>query len=151
MKQLTPPALAVCAALLVGCASVPLPMTSGTLDAEAKQFVPEPGKASIYVNCSRGVSAGLFAFQTVLDGRGAGSLMSNTYHLLHVSPGQHTLTVAGAKQEELQRLTAEAGRNYFFRVSLGWASDHAHHESVTEEQGRRQVLRSRRAEAKGDQ
>ena len=45
-------AIGVCSASLVGCYSVPegfSPTASAELDAEAKQFRSEPGKANIYV------------------------------------------------------------------------------------------------------
>ncbi len=78
-------------ALLVGCASVP--MTSPTLDSQAKAFTPEPGKASIYVlrGSGGGFGSGVL-FHTALDGLIAGSLAASTYQFLSVSPGEHTLT-----------------------------------------------------------
>ncbi|MEZ6243599.1 MAG: DUF2846 domain-containing protein [Phycisphaerales bacterium] len=133
-------------ALLGGCASVP--MTSASLDSEAKNFTPEPGKASIYVNRGGGIGTAL-VFQTVLDGRIVGSLAPHTYQLLSVPPGEHTLAVTSAENVEQMQFTADAGENYFFKVSvsMGWATGHARLEAIDEERGRKQVLSSKRAEA----
>ena len=132
--------------LLAGCASVP--MTSPTLDSQAKAFTPEPGKANIYVNRGGGMGSAL-EFQVVLDGRISGSLAPHTFQLLSVSPGAHTLLVQGAENVQQQKLDAEAGKNYFYRVSvhMGWASGRAHLDPLSEIEGRKEVMDSKRAEA----
>jgi Protein of unknown function (DUF2846) len=137
--------LIACSALFVGCASVP--MASATQDSAAKQFVVEPGKANIYVNRGGGIGTAL-VFQTVLDGRIVGSLAPNTYQLLVVSPGEHTVTLTGNENAQQQTLTAEAGKNYFFKVSvhMGWIAGRVHIEPISEEQGRAELMSSERAE-----
>lgn len=147
MKKLIFPALAVCGALLAGCASVP--MTSATLDSEGKKFSPEAGKASIYINRGGGLGTAV-TVQTLLDGRMVGALAPDTYQLLSVAPGDHVIsTGAGAETVEMQKVTAEAGTNYFFKVSLsmGWAAPRVHLKPMTEEEGRKAVASSKRAEA----
>lgn len=133
-------------AVLSGCASVP--MTSAALDAEGKKFVPESGKASIYVNRAGGMGTAV-TVQTVLDGRIVGALAPNTYQLLSVTAGQHILSTSGLENVEQVKIDAEAGNNYFYRLSLGmgWMTPRAHIKSVDEEEGRRDVLKSKRAEA----
>ena len=57
MKQLHLFVLALGSLLLAGCASVP--MASSSADAQAKQFTPQPGRASIYVTRGFGVGSDL--------------------------------------------------------------------------------------------
>jgi hypothetical protein len=132
--------------LLAGCASVP--MTSPTLDSEAKAFTPESGKANIYVDRGGGVGAGV-EFQVVLDGRITGSLAPKTFQLLSVSPGEHTLLVQGGENLQQQKPVAEVGKNYFYRVSvhMGWAAARVHLDPMSEVEGRKAVMDSKRAEA----
>lgn len=146
MKKLNLLVIAVFILLLFGCTSVP--MTNSSLDSVAKQFNPEPGKASIYINRGRGIGS-QFVIQTVLDGRIVGALAPYTYQLLSVTPGEHTLATTGARDVQQQKLKVEAGKNYFFEVSIsmGWSSISTHFNPVTEEQGRAQVLYSKRADA----
>lgn len=147
MKKLIILAIAVFSSLFIGCTSVP--MTSSSLDSEGKQFLPQSGKANIYINRGGGLSGTTQTFQTTLDGRVLGSLAPNTYQLFSVSPGEHTLTVTGAESLEEQKITVEAGKNYFFNVSVtwGWQSGHPHLVSMTEDEGRKEVLNSKRVDA----
>jgi hypothetical protein len=146
MKKLILFTLVARCALFAGCASVP--MTSVVLDTEAKKFVVEPGKANIYINRA-GVIGSALVVHTMLDGRIVGFLASNTYQLLSVSPGEHIVATVGKENVEQQKLTAEAGKNYFFKVSLhmGWQNARTSIEPVSEEQGREEVMSSERAEA----
>jgi hypothetical protein len=124
-------------------------MVSASLDAEAKTFTPEPGKASIYVNRGGGVGTAV-TVQTLLDGRVVGSLAPYTFQVLSVTPGPHVLTTGGgAESVEQQKITAEAGRNYFFKLSLsmGWALPRVHLRPMEEREGRAAVLDSKRADA----
>jgi hypothetical protein len=144
MKKFNPLAIAVCGYLLAGCASVP--MTSASLDSEAKQFTPKPGMASIYV--CRTSAGGVLKFQTMLDGRPVGGLVSNTYQMLSVPPGKHTVYASSEENVQHHKVMAEAGKNYFFKISvtMGWGSGRALLEPVTEEEGQKLVLSSKRAE-----
>jgi len=145
--------LAVCSFLLAGCATAP--MTSGSLDAEAKQFKPDPGMASIYV--FRNVDFGhALEAKTWLDGRFAGVVAPNTYQLLVVPPGDHILSMSQygsvldvRKDKQYGRsVTVEAGKNYFFSVSMmASLTSTVSLASVTEEEGRKEILRLKRAEA----
>lgn len=146
MKKLHLFVLALGGLLLASCASVP--MASSSADAEAKQFTPQPGRASIYVTRGFGVGSAL-VFQTILDGRIAGALAPNTYQLLSVSPGQHTLIVSATENVQQTTLTVQPGRNYFVEVSvsMGFISGHANIQSISDTQGRSQVLSSKRAAA----
>jgi uncharacterized protein DUF2846 len=124
MKKMNLFVMAVCGFLLAGCASVP--MTSAPLDSQAKQFAPEAGKSSIYVYRS-GIIGQALVFQVMLDGRIVGAVAPDTYQLLSVPPGDHTVAVFSPENLQQQKVTAVGGRNYFFKVtvSMGWATGHA--------------------------
>ncbi len=138
--------LAFSSAALVGCGTVPI--APANLDSQAKTFTPEPGKASIYVMRGGSIRGYSYVIKTVLDGRLAGSLARDTYQLVSVPPGEHDITVTSSENEQRQKLTAEAGKNYFFKVSvaMGWMAPRVHIEAASEEEGRRQVSGSKRAE-----
>jgi len=146
MKKLNLFVLALSGLLLVSCASVPL--ASSSADAEAKQFTPQSGRASIYVTRSFGVGSAII-FQTILDGRITGALAPNTYQLLSVPPGQHTLIVTATENIQQTTMIVQPGRNYFVEVSvsMGWIKGRANIQSIADAEGRRQVLSSKRAAA----
>ncbi|WP_395746675.1 DUF2846 domain-containing protein [Prosthecobacter sp.] len=146
MKHLKLAAIALCSLLLANCASVP--MASAAADAEGKQFSPQRGRASIYVARGLGVGSAL-VFQTILDGRVTGALAANTYQLLSVPPGQHTIIVTSAENVQQTTLTVQPGRNYFLEVSvsMGWVKGRANIQSISDAEGRRRVLGSQRAAA----
>ena len=138
----------VCVGLIAGCASVP--MTPSTLDVDAKKFQPEPDKANLYVNRKGGFAGGGVIIQIVLDGRIVGSLAPSTYQLLSVVPGEHVLTTSGQFENAVQvKVNAEQGKNYFFDVglSMGWTLPHVNLKQTGEEEGRKNVTASKRAEA----
>jgi len=147
MNKLNVLALMVCGALLAGCASVP--MASAHLDLEAKKFIPDPGKASVYVSRGVGTAWG-YPVQIVLDGRIVGSLAQSTYQMLRVPPGDHIISTGGQFENVDQvKFTAEAGKDYFFDVGfgMGWAQPRVHLEQLGEEEGRKAVTGSKRAES----
>ncbi|HEY1717128.1 MAG TPA: DUF2846 domain-containing protein [Verrucomicrobiae bacterium] len=147
MKKLILLIFIACSALLVGCVAS-VPMTSTALDSEAKKFAVEPGKASIYINCRGGIGNKM-VWQVILDGRVAGSLASDTYLLLNVLPGEHAITVTFPGNVKQQKLNVEVGRNYYYdtSVSMGWTSGILHFDPINEDQGREEVMGSKRVEA----
>lgn len=147
MSKVFSVAMVVCTMMLVGCASVP--MTSASLDREAKTFVPEAGKANIYVVRCGGIGTAVVV-QNQLDGRVAGSLAPNTYQMMSVAPGEHVLSTGpGAENVEQVKINAEAGKNYFYKASIamGWALPRVHLKPMEEQKGRKTVTRLKRAEA----
>ena len=124
-------------------------MTSASLDSDAKKFQPEPGKASIYINRREAFIGAGNIVQTIMDGRIIGSLVPGTYQLINVSPGEHILTYTGQSDDtELTKVQAEQGKNYFFDfyVSTGWMAPHVNIKQITDEEGRKAVMSSKRAE-----
>jgi hypothetical protein len=118
-------------------------MASESSDAEAKACAPVQGKASICVNRDGWIGTAV-AVQIVVDGRIVGSLPGKTYIMLNVEPGQHSLSASGAgwgHHTEQVRIDAEAGKLYFYRVTVG-----AHLTPLDEAEGRRLLMKSKRAE-----
>ena len=106
--------------LLSGCASVP--MADVGKDAEAKQFSPPKEGANIYLY--RSESMGMVAkMSVVLDDRLVGDTAAQTYLLLHVTPGKHTI-VSKSENDSTLNVTVDRGKNYFVwqEVKMGmWA------------------------------
>jgi hypothetical protein len=132
--------------ILCGCSSVPL--SSKESDSEAKEFVPAPNKANIYIFRS-GYLGGSLLFQTIIDGKNVGGLAPETYQFVSVAPGEHVIAVTSQENEQQVKIEAEQGKDYFFKVSphtiglLFWAVGI---EPVTEKEGREQVMGAKRAE-----
>jgi len=164
MKALGPLTNVVCSALLLGCAAS-APMTSASLDAEAKTFTPEAGHANVYVARPGTFVGAALTVQTLLDDRSVGPLAPGTYQLLSVAPGKHVVSTVLAPprgqrvgspiivgpERVFGYVTAEAGKNYFFELSLGTGLDPGQPRSflrlITEQPGREVILRLKRAEA----
>ena len=154
----------VCSILLFGCAAT-APMTSASLDAQAKTLTPETGRANVYVARPGTFVGAALAVQTLLDDRPAGSLAPGTYQLLSVAPGKHVISTileapAGQRtgspvilgpERAFGYVTAEAGKNYFFELSLGSGLNPEQLRStlqlISEQAGREVILRLKRAEA----
>jgi len=144
MKRYSPYIYVVIFAMLYGCATVPL--TTPSLDAEGKKFNTEQGKANIYVQRSGGIFGGpVLIFQLMLDGRFVGAIAPDTYHLLSVQPGEYTIAVMGTGSYEQVKLKVEQGKNYFCKVVFA-IGPLAYIESISEEEGKKLVLESMRAE-----
>ncbi len=146
MKTLSLFTIALGSLLLASCSTVP--MSSASADSEAKQFTPPPGRANVYITRGFGVGSAL-VFQTILDGRIAGALSTNTYQLLSVPSGQHTLIVTATENVEQTTLNVQSGRNYFVQVSvkMGWLRGRVSIQHISETEGRSMVLSSKRAAA----
>ncbi len=129
-----------------GCATVP--MTDTSADATAKQFDPTAGMANLYfVRQSNGFGDTLDEYIN-LDGQSVGAVAPNTYILLSVSPGHHTITVSGPTNSEQAQLDAVAGNLYFYSVSIKWAGPmirHRHIEAMSDADGRAAVAATKRA------
>ena len=146
MKELVLLAGIACSALLVGCASAP--MTSASLDQEGKKFTSEPGRASIYVARPGKFVGGALNVETSLDGRSVGPLAPGTYQLMSVAPGRHAVSTVIAGIPAFGHVTAEADKNYFFKITLSMKFLEPRHDLglITEEEGRAVIMRLKRAE-----
>ncbi|NQD94987.1 DUF2846 domain-containing protein [Pseudomonas sp. CrR25] len=109
LKNLSLAALLAVAALTTGCASVP--MADASRDAQAKTFNAPADKANIYVYRNENMGAAV-KMDVSLNDQKVGQTVADTYLLLTVPSGQHTLK-SNAENESVLQLTTEAGKNYF--------------------------------------
>jgi len=135
--------LALVAAALTGCASVP--MASMEADTSAKQFRPAGGMANIYLY--RNETFGAAVTMTVsLDGKVMGRTGPQTYFLWTVAPGRHDIA---SHTENTAKITvdAKAGRNHYVwqEVKMGMWQPGSQLQEMDEETGRRGVLECKRA------
>jgi hypothetical protein len=133
-------------ALAAGCATAP--MTSSAQNTEAKTFQVAQGTANVYLaRRSNGFGDTLEAY-THVDGQNVGALAPNTFQLVSVTPGHHTLSVAGPTNSEQVDLEAVAGNNYFYDVSIVWAGPmirHRHIKAMSDADGQAEVNSLNRA------
>ena len=136
---------AIAAMAIVGCASVPL--MDKDADKEAKTFETKPGLANIYVyrNESYGAAVKLPVY---LDGVKMGATAADTYLMLRVHPGRHTLVSDPYKDAPLQ-IVAVAGHNYFVwqEVITGLRRARSELQLVSDQEGRDGVEECDRAES----
>jgi hypothetical protein len=90
-------------------------MAAAERDAAAKSFTTNGGQANLYVY-RLSAAAGGVTYPVSLDGTPVGELAVGTFALAVVSPGPHTVLVAG-KREASSSVTVEVepGRNVFVR------------------------------------
>jgi hypothetical protein len=141
-----PKQLWLIAALAVsGCASVPL--TDKEADEAAKTFETKPGLANIYVyrNESYGAAVKLPVY---LDGVKMGATAADTYMMLRVHPGRHTL-VSNPEKDVPLHIVAVAGHNYFVwqEVKTGVRRARSELHLVDEAEGKEGVEECDRAES----
>jgi Protein of unknown function (DUF2846) len=132
--------------LLTACAAT-VPMSDSGSDAAAKQFHADSAKASIYIVRGAGINPE-HLITTQIDGITVGSLAQNTYLLVTVAPGQHTLSVIGPTNQEDLPANVAAGQIYFFQTSMIWAGPgerHRHIEAMSDADGRQYVSGESRA------
>ena len=143
----------VCVAVILmisGCAAT-VAMMPETLDVEAKRFSPPPDKANIYVVRPSYFAGSAVLIQVYLDGKILGSVAPGTYLLFEVDPGANKIEVITKENQDAVTLNTEAGENYFvFAVSQwGWWTARARLIELDEEDGRKAVEESKRAQPLG--
>ena len=94
---------------LTGCATVP--MANVEKDNVAKSFSIPEGNANIYLYRNEILGAAV-KLAVVLDDKLVGDTAAQTYMLLKVTPGLHTIISKSEKDSELL-ITVEEGKNYF--------------------------------------
>lgn len=109
--------LAALVLLASGCASVP--MAGIDQDTKAKNFVPAPTKASIYIYRNENFGAAISMAVTV-NGMSLGETAAKTYFMINVLPGAY---VIDSQAEGTSRLPLSVinGKNYFIwqEVKMG--------------------------------
>ena len=129
------------AALLSGCASVP--MADATADAQAKQFVAPKDAANLYIY--RNETFGTAAKMPVLvDGSAVGDTVAHSYILKQVPPGSHTIT-SKSENDATLTLSTEVGKNYYVwqEVKMGLLMARSKLSQVSEEEGKQGVMESK--------
>ena len=136
--------------MISGCVAT-VAMMPETLDVEAKRFSPPPDKANIYVVRPSYVAGSAVLIQVYLDGKILGSVAEGTYLLFEVDPGANKIEVITKENQDAVTLNTEAGENYFvFAVSQwGWWTARAGLIELDEEDGRKAVEESKRAQPLG--
>ncbi len=111
-------ALALAAALSWAAAET-VPMATKGSDAEAKKFSPPAGKANVYVARGHEAKPRPYAYKVFIDGEAAGSLAPDTFLMVSVGPGKHSIYVkALGNPGTAFDIVAEAGKNYFYGTDL---------------------------------
>ena len=131
--------------IMSGCASVP--MASPERDTSAKAFKVKPDRANIYVYRNETLGAAI-KMPVALNGKLVGDTAANTYMLLEVSPGRHTL-VSKTENDSTLVVNAAAGRNYFVwqEVKMGMWAARSNLQQVDETTGKAAVQECKLIEA----
>jgi len=117
---------------------------------------PEPGKALVYVAedfPQVQLSIGSPRIKVGLDGAWVGATHGNSYLFFSVDPGEHHLCIKWqsslerfSKLASFARLTAEAGKTYYFRsritFSSQWANEYLDLDAVDPDEGQYLVTSS---------
>jgi len=110
-------AMVLSAVALTGCASVPL--ADHDADKAAKTFAVRPGFSNIYVYRNQSFGSAV-AMTVAVDGVVVGQTAADTYLVVEVRPGPHTIQ-SRAEDESSLKITAMPGQNYFVHqeVTMG--------------------------------
>ncbi len=126
--------------LLLGCASVPLaPLDQ---DIKAKNFMPLPNKASLYVYRNENFGAAI-PMTVSLNGKALGQTAAKTYFRLNLPPGKYKIE-SYAENVSALLLTTEPGKNYFVwqEVKMGMWMARSLLQQTDEATGRAGVMES---------
>lgn len=129
------------AALLSGCASVP--MADATADAQAKQFVAPKDAANLYIYRNETFGAAV-KMPLLVDGSAVGDTVAHSYILKQVTLGSHTIT-SKSENDATLTLSTEAGKNYYVwqEVKMGLLMARSKLSQVSEEEGKQGVMESK--------
>ncbi len=123
--------------LLSGCNSIPLaPESEDTL---AKNFQPVPNKAKIYLYRNEFFGSQL-KMPVTIDGKIIGHTLGNTYFMIEVEPGSHTIQSLTEDVVSMD-IDTDAGKNYYVwqEVKMGLVSGRSLLHLVSEEDGQKGV------------
>jgi hypothetical protein len=139
LKSLLALASLLAAALVSGCASVPMATTEE--DALAKSFAVQPGKSNIYVYRSEKMFGAAVKLPVTLDGKLGGQTSAGSYFMWETQPGDHEISSVAETTETL-KLTTEANKSYYIwqEVKMGLLAARSLLHKVDEETGRRTIM-----------
>lgn len=130
--------------LLAACAEVP--MTSESLDQEAKKFTPQAGKGTLYIHRHE-IFAGRFALPVQVNGLSVGQTAASSYILLNLLPGLYSVESNSTENTAQIEVMIEPGKNHFvwLEPKLGmWIGPRVALQLVDEKAGRQAVMESKR-------
>jgi Protein of unknown function (DUF2846) len=138
--------LVAVAALMVGCASVP--MASPERDTAAKTFAVKADKANIYIYRNETIGAAI-KMPLALNGKLVADTGALTYLVLEVPPGAHTI-LSKTENDSTLTIDAVAGRNYFVwqEVKMGMFAARSALQLVDEAKGKAGVAECKLIEVK---
>jgi hypothetical protein len=103
--------------------SPPAPLAAADEDSAAKQFVPAEGLANVYIVQQGSTFGPKVGIAVEMDGKSLGFLGVGTYFLVPVNPGRHRIQLPEGGDFAWLQIDAAAGKNYFYTVSPGSASN----------------------------
>ena len=150
MKTFPRIAIILAGLIVAGCVSIPI--ASSDLDASAKTFSPSDGEANLYIARNVDVIGFLYSPQIVVDGRMIGTITYNTYLLVSIEPGHHTVVATSRWGTTQTTLEADAGKNYFFWFNWhhSWMGLGMTIQQIDEESGKEIVQDGRRVPGTAD-
>ena len=133
-----------------------VPLASEQADVEAKRFLPQPGKASIYVIREDIFAGQATLFQVSLDGKDQGKLSRGTYFLFTVPPGKHVVDFAGgdafrgSEARGTETIYAVEGGIYYLEIrpKSGMMVPPTNIFRIDQQRSRQLILGGKRAEVK---
>jgi hypothetical protein len=145
---------------LSGCVTytppAPSPPASPESDAQAKQFLPPPGKGDLYIaRPSEFVLLGKSTpYAVAVDGNQVGGLMPGMYYCIALEPGNHALSASSESSTSSVTVPVEAGKNYYYQLTASNASDNTVRLSlgwvILEPMGKLMVQNNKRAQGATD-
>ena len=125
--------------LIFGCAAAP--KASQADNVEAKKFVTSNTESTIYVFRTGTLVGAAIGFEVSLDGKILGTVAPNTFHMVKVEPGDHSIAVSSTENNDFKNITTEPGENYFFKVhpKMGVVTARAGITMVSKEEGMKMV------------
>jgi hypothetical protein len=144
MKSIVTVLTTILVMMIAGCMTAPL--APSVLDAKMKEFVPQEGKAGLYIYRDDGGRL-IPPLTTTVNGFLLGDTIPNTYFRLNAAPGMYVIESSiGTIGKKLAPLTlnVEAGNNYFVfqEVKMGLLSNQFSLRQTDETTGSSGVLRA---------
>lgn len=127
--------------LLAGCATVPMaPLDQVT---RAKEFLPVPNKASLYIYRNESMGAAI-PMTVTINGKALGQTAAQTYFRFNVLPGKYNVESQAENISSLP-LTVEPEKNYFVwqEIKMGMWMARSLLQQVDDKTGRAGVTESK--------
>ena len=103
---------------LTACATVAL--APPAKDQQAKTFEVSEQQANIYVFRRAKIAGDALLLPIYLDGQFVGGVAPETFLLLQVNPGKHTVAAIMQEGQAVMTLRAKSRTNYFIKAQPSW-------------------------------